>query len=146
MLQVNFFILASIWRVTSRLVIIILWIFFNAFLNIIFINEIWVFWAALSTWMWWLFIWTLSENVLWYKYSIRVDYKLILKNIILMWIVSIVSYYVVSDFRLWRLHTFCLVVLFLIIWSIFFILVNYKDTKVIMAEVERLRGLKKKRV
>ena len=67
LLQINFSILAWIWRITDRVKIILVAIAFNFILNIIFIKTIWVYWAALASWLWWSLIYIMSEYYLWKK-------------------------------------------------------------------------------
>jgi len=52
LLQINFNIMAGVWKVKERLRIILIAICFNFVMNLILINSIGVYWAALATWFW----------------------------------------------------------------------------------------------
>jgi len=84
LLQINFNILAGIWKVRQRLHIILIAMIFNFFANIILISYYWVYWAALATSLWWILIWVLSEISLGSKYFSHFDYRFLLRNIIVM--------------------------------------------------------------
>ena len=92
LLQINFNILAWIWRVKERVKIISLAIIFNFILNIILLKYIWVYWAALATWLWWTLIWFLSERYLGKRYKIDYNFWNIIKNILIFWTLSTFTY------------------------------------------------------
>jgi O-antigen/teichoic acid export membrane protein len=127
LLQINFNILAWIWKVKERLKIISLAIVFNAILNIIFIKFIWVYWAALATALGWIFIWILSEIKLGKKYFSNFDYNFLTKNIILMWLLWFILYnfFDLKFFEnLWRFYS---LIIFSLIW--FFLVYSFLNHK-----------------
>lgn len=144
LLQINFNILAWIWRVKERLKIISIALIFNFILNLILINYIWVEWAALATWFWWLLIWVLSEIKLWKKYISKFDYKFFTKNIlflIILWIIS--NNYILELFNwLNRPKSFILLFVISIIWFILFWIVNKSDFKNFIWEIKKVRKWK----
>jgi len=139
LLQINFNILAWIWKVLDRVKIISIALIFNFTLNIILINKLWVQWAALTTWIWWILIYILSEYFLWKEYFIKFEIKFILKNIILMWSLWILSYYFLINIFEWlnRLSSFLLMFIISTVWFSFFILINWNDFKWFLWEIKK---------
>jgi len=142
LLQINFNILAWIWKVKERLKIISIALVFNFILNIILLNYIWVEWAALATWMWWLLIWIMSEIKLWKKYISKFNYIFFTKNILILWFLWFLSNkFLISLFEwLWQLKSFWLFSFISIIWFIIFWLINYKDFKSFIWEIKKLKN------
>lgn len=91
LLQINFNILAAIWKIKERLHIILIAIVFNTILNYIFIKIFWVAGAALATWCGWILIWWLSERKL-EKYRSPFDFKFLWKNIFIFGCISALLY------------------------------------------------------
>ncbi len=141
LLQINFNILAWIWKVKERLKIILIAIVFNLILNIIFINYLWVYGAALATACWWILIWFLSEIKLWKKYSSSFEYKFLLKNIIFLWILWIFAYYFINPFfeNLSRLQWLWVIFILWLFWFGIFGLINLREFKGFILEVKRIK-------
>ena len=141
LLQINFNIMAWIWKVKQRVQIIFIALVFNFIANIILINTIWVYWAALATWFWWILIWILSELYLWKKYFVSFDFKSILKNILILWTIWFLFYKYfleyLSEFS--RIENLWFLAWFFFIWSILFILINKSDFKYFIWEVKKLK-------
>lgn len=129
--QINFNILAWIWKVKDRVKIILVAFIFNFVLNIILINNIWVYWAALATSFWWILIWLLTEFYLWEEYRVKFDYKFFFKNLIFMWLLWLFLYYFIVPLFLWldRLSSFLYLATTWIIWFFIFWIVNYNNLK-----------------
>ena len=141
LLQINFNILAWIWKIRERVKIILIAIIFNTTLNIILINQIWVYWAALSTALWWILIWILSEYYLWKKFFVWFNIKFLTKNIVLMWLLWFFSYsFIVIIFEwLWRWNSLIIMFFISIIWFIIFGLINLKEFKFFILEIKKLK-------
>ena len=141
LLQINFNIFAWIWQIKTRVKIISIALVFNFILNLILINYIWVYWAALATWLWWILIWLLSEYYLWKKYLVNLDYKFLTKNIILIWLLWIFSYYFINPIFQWlsRWISFWMMFIIWILWFGIFGLINLKEFKGFILEVKRLK-------
>ncbi len=144
LLQINFNILAWIWKVKERLKIISISLLFNFIANIILIKYMWVYGAALATSFWWLLIWFLSELKLWKKYFSHFDYKYLLKNIIILWILWILSYYYVIPVFEWisRVKSFWVLSIIWIIWFIMFGIINIKEFRWFILEIKKLKKWK----
>ncbi len=142
--QINFNILAWIWKIKERVKIIFIAIIFNFIMNIVLINSMWVYWTALATWIWWVLIWVLSEIYLWKKFFVWFDYKFLTKNIVFMWLLGFLSYnFIVPIFELlWRWYSFILMFIIWILWFIIFGLINLKEFKYFILEVKKLRKWK----
>lgn len=144
MISINFNVLWWIWKVKERVKIILIALVFNFFTNLLFINLIWVSWAALATWIWWFLIWVLSEIYLWKKYKIKYNYYFLIKlfkNIIIILLLWTFYYYFVIQIFEWlsRLKSLYLIVFFSIIWFWIFILINYNDFKNFILEVKKIK-------
>jgi O-antigen/teichoic acid export membrane protein len=141
LLQVNFNILTWIWKVKERVKIIFVAIIFNFILNIILINYIWVYWAALATWIWWFLIWVLSEYYLGKNFKVDFKLKYITKNILLLWIIWVALYnFILPLFEwIWRLNSFLLLLVITIIYFWIFVLINYIQFKFLINEVKKIR-------
>lgn len=138
--QINFSILSWVWKVKAKLVIIVIAVFFNFISNLILINLIWVFWAALSTWIGRLLIWLLSERSLWKKYRIKFDFSFIFKNIFFIWLLWLFTYnYINPLFEwIWRINSFMFMLLIWITWFIFFWLLNLWILKSYILEIRKV--------
>lgn len=141
LLQINFNIMAWIWKVSERVKIIFIAVIFNFIMNLILINLLWVYWASLATWLGWILIWLLSEILLWkdYKSSFNIGY--LLKNLFLMWGLGFLIYEFCLPLFIWlsRFNSFLLLSIFWIIYFWFFAIINYKEVKFFILEVKRLR-------
>ena len=144
LLQINFNILAWIWKVKERLKIISVALVFNFILNIILINYIWVEWAALATWLGWVLIWIMSEIKLGKKYVSIFDYKFFTKNIlflVILWFLS--NKFIIPIFDwLSRAKSFWFLFVIWIVWFIIFWIINYKEFSWFIKEIKKLKKWK----
>ncbi len=138
LLQINFNILAWIWKVTARVKIISIAIVINLVLNYILLNILWVVWAALATWIWWVLIYIMSEIYLWKKYSITLDKKFLTKNIFLIWLLGIFSYNFIVKFFEWLSRWTSLIYMFVIaiVWFGVFGVINIEKLKRVFLEIK----------
>ncbi len=141
LLQINFNILAWIWQIKTRVKIISIALIFNFITNLIFINLIWVYWAALATWIGWIIIWVLSEYYLWKKYLTKFDYIFLIKNIIFLWFLWVFVYYFINPIFewLWRWISFWFLSIVWILWFGIFGLINFREFKGFILEVKKLK-------
>jgi len=141
LLQINFNVLAWIWKIKIRVKIITIALFFNFIANLLLINIIWVYWAALATWLWWILIWLLSEYYLWKKYLVNLDYRFLTKNIILMWLLWVFLYYFINPIFnwLWRWISFWLLSIVWVLWFGIFGLINFREFKVFILEIKKIK-------
>lgn len=142
LLQINFNIMAWIWKVSQRVKIIFTAVVFNFIMNYIFINSIWVYWAALATWFWWILIYSLSEYFLWKKYRSNLNIFSILKNIWILWTIAIIFniYWLnyLTDFS--RFESFITLAGTFWIWSCIFILINLNQFKIFIWEIKNIKN------
>jgi len=142
MLQINFNIMAGIWKIKDRVKIISIALVFNFIMNFILIQKIWVYWAALATWMWWILIWWLSEFFLRKDYFINFNYLFLGKNILILSIL----WYIFSSISLpifeWlsRWNSFIVFSLLSTVWFWFFILINKTEFLIFFREIKKLRN------
>lgn len=144
LLQINFNILAGIWKVRQRLNIILIAMVFNFFANIILISYYWVYWAALATSFWWVLIWILSEISLWSKYFSHFDYIFLLKNIIVMIILWVFMRTIIVPimFELSRFQNFYFMCIIGILWFMLFWILNFKELKNFMKRIKEIKTTK----
>lgn len=141
LLQINFSILSWIWKVKERMKIIFIAIIFNTIVNFIGIQILWVYWVALSTWLWWILIYLLSENVLRKKFKTHINYYNIIKNIIFMWWIWIIFHYYVSPIFInnTRFESLLLLWITFIVWSIIFIIFNINVIKNFIDKIKKIK-------
>ena len=141
LLQINFNILAWIWRPKDRLQIILIALIFNFVWNILLIKVMWVYWAALATSLWWILIWFLSEYKLWKKYFSHFSYLFFIKNITFLWLLWIFCYYYVVPMFDWlsRIYSMWIMSLIWVIWFWAFGALNFWEFKKFILEVKRVR-------
>lgn len=159
--QINLNILAWIWKAKERVKIILITIIFNFIMNLILINVIWVYWAALATWFGWILIWGLSEIFLGKKYYTWFDFQNIIKNVIIFWIIWTWMYYSLENYlwiktiflEVWinwlnfknylleldRFISFIFLFIFFTIWACIFIGINYDIFKKFILEIKSLK-------
>ena len=142
LLQINFQIIAWIWEVDKRVKIMFIAVVFNFITNIIFINLIWVYWAALATWIWWILIWTLSEIFLWKKYYVWFDYKSLIKNIFFIWSMWYISFLYIAPLFEWlsRLESLWFLSILATVWFSIFAIINLKEVKIFSLEIKKLKN------
>jgi len=141
LIQINFNLLAWIWKIKTRVKILFIAVIFNITMNIILIKTIWVNGAALATWLGWVLIFLLSEYFLWKKYLINYDIKNISINVLILWWLASILYIYAPLFINWfsRLKTFFIILWLWFIWFSIFILINFKEFKLFIGEVMKLR-------
>lgn len=144
LLQINWSILAWIWKVKEKVKIISIGIVFNFFTNIILINMIWVYWSALATWIWWVIIRVLWEYYLWKDYIVNFDYKLIIKNVFFITFVWTFCYFFIIPLLQWLSRWKSLLVLSIvsIIYFWIFILFNYNNFKFFILAIKKIKSNK----
>jgi len=141
LLQINFNIMAWVWKVKERIKIIFIALIFNFIMNLLLIKLIWTNWAALATWLWWGLIWILSEISLWKKYFVSPDISFLLKNIFFISILWFWFYNIFYDFFYWigRKESFLLLFWLFILWFWFFSAINYNKFKIFIWEIKKLQ-------
>lgn len=142
LLQLNFNILASIWRVKERLKIILIAIWFNFIMNLILINYLWAWWAALATWLWWILIWFLSELKL-KEYKVKIDFKYYMKNIlifIIIWIIFKIIFLGKLEELNNRFYEFLALLFISLIYFSIYIWVNINDFKYFLNEIKKVKN------
>jgi len=142
LLQINFNILAANWKVKQRLYIILKALLFNIILNLVLIKLIWVSWAAIATWLWWVFIWFLSELEL-KDYHTKFDYIYLFKNILVFWFIWLWMYlFLVPFFKSLnnRVLEFFILCIVSIIYFWIYVFVNLEDFKYFYKQVRKVKA------
>lgn len=141
LLQINFNILAANWKIKERLKIILIAIVFNSILNYILIKYIWVAWASLATWLWWLLIYVLSEIKL-KEYFTHFDIKYLVKNILVFSFIWSLLYIFIVPHINWLNNRLLELIYLVIVWIVYFIvyfLVNIWDFKYFYQEIKKIK-------
>jgi hypothetical protein len=147
LLNINFNIMAWIWKVKERVKIVTIAIVFNFITNIIFIKLFeywwiwWVNWAAVATWFWWILIWIMSEKELWETYKTKFEYWILWKNIFTMWLIWTFSYFYLLPVFSWlgRLNSLFYMLIFTICYFSLFTIVNLKEFMLFLWEIKKFR-------
>jgi O-antigen/teichoic acid export membrane protein len=143
LLQINFSLLSGIWKVKTRLKIILFAILINTLLNFIFIAKFWAAWAALATGIGWLLIYSISELSLKKIVSVQYDWKFLWKNLLFLSIISVCTFGLLQNFSLEnisRFYSLWHICFFAFFWGWFFVLINIKEVKLFIWEFKKLRG------
>lgn len=132
--------MAWIWKVKDRVKIISIALIFNFIMNIILIKLIWVYWAALATWLWWVLIWFLSELYI-KNYYVKFNILFLLKNITLMWIIWLLINIYFLDIFEWISRIKSLYYLFVasIIYFWIFLIINYSEFRNFILEIKKIK-------
>ncbi len=144
LLQINFSILAWVWRVKERLKIVLAAVWINFITNILFIYMFWVTWAAIASWIGWIYMWWATEYCTRKNYPLQIDRKNIIKNILLLWTLSFIILFFFWNFTYFTIHIsrvfwfFILLGISIIYFCIFFI-INYSMFQNFIWEIKKLR-------
>lgn len=133
--------MAWIGQVKDRVKIISIALIFNFIMNLFFIKLIWVYGASLATWLWWILIWILSEYYLGKQYFVKLDYKFLAKNILLMgFIWFLISNYLFNIFD-WisRVQSLLYLSIVSIIYFWIFVIINYSEFKNFILEIKKMK-------
>lgn len=141
LLKTNFQIIAGIWKVSERAKIITTAIFINIVLNYFLIQSMWVYGAALATGIGWVFIWIMSEFVLGKKYYVPFDWFSLGKNVSVVWIMWLLSFFYLVPFFEWfdRIMSFGMIFWIWCIWFFIVGIINISEFKYFISEVRKLR-------
>lgn len=143
LLQINFNIFAAIWKVKQRLYIILIALIFNIILNIILINLIWVYGAALATWCGWFLIWIMSEKTL-KDFRVWFDIKFLIKNIVFLFLLWIFMFYFIVPVFDWlsRIVSFFVLSGIWIVYFWLFLIFNKSEFRYFFQEIKRIKSWK----
>lgn len=145
LLQINFNIMWWLWKIRLRLMITLIAICINIFLNIILIKNFGVSGAALATWIGWMCMWGMSEYALGFKYFHYSHLWDVFKNIIFLSVFSYISinYISIHISSISRFQNLFFLLWIWIVWLLFFIVSNKVQTKIFIWEITRIRWKKK---
>jgi len=133
--------LAWLGKVKERVKILWLAAFFNFFLNLILIPNIWTVGAVISTIGGWILIFILSfKQVLKEGVKIKIDIKFFVKNFILIF-VFIVFYFLFLKDIIKLVDRFESLIYLLIIWFLYGVIIllwNLKEVKLFVREVRKI--------
>jgi len=144
LLQINFSILAWVWKVKERLKIVLAAVWINFVTNIIFIYLFWVIWAAIATWIGWIYMWGATEYFTRDDYPLKLDKINIIKNVLFLWVLSFIILYIFWNFTYFTFNISRIFWFFILLWTsliyfcIFFI-INYSMFQNFYSEIKKLR-------
>lgn len=144
LLQINFQILAWIWKIQDRVKTLSVWLVINLTLNILLIPKLGASWSSLAVWLSWIPIFYLSHYFT-RDYFNWFDWKFFFKNIIATFVLSTVIYFISRGFLVDKTKIQMLI-LILIMWVLYIIpiiLLNLKEWKLFFGELKRIRLSKK---
>lgn len=141
LIHINGNILSWIWKIKDKVKVILMAVGLNFITNLILIQYIWVGWAALATWIWWIFIWGMFEYYLWKDFYVKLDFIFIIKNILflssLWWILFIYILPIIEELS--RIYAFFSLAILWMIWFWLFYAFNYNHFKWFILEIKKLR-------
>lgn len=111
-------------------------------MNLILINYLWAWWAALATWLWWILIWFLSELKL-KEYKVKIDFKYYMKNIlifIIIWIIFKIIFLGKLEELNNRFYEFLALLFISLIYFSIYIWVNINDFKYFLKEIKKVKN------
>lgn len=140
-----FIMLASLWKVKQRTIIMAYAIIINLSLNLVLLNYIWMIWAILSTAISGIFMVILSSKNIDKKYNPKIDYKFIFKNLILFVLLWIALYFIKdsifaidNNIRFRNLAYLC------ILWISYYWIIasfNFKKIRFLRKEIKKLKNI-----
>jgi len=141
LISINFSVLAGLWKIRQRAKIIWVAAIVNSILNFILLTKIWVVWAIISTIVWWFIMLILSyKEIKNADLSIKLDWKFLLKNIIVIWIIAIILQNIAETINFQdRLQIFRLIFIVGLLYSIIIIVVNWKSVKLFLKEIKKIK-------
>ncbi len=144
LLQVNFNILWAIGKIKERVKILWYAIIFNIITNYIFLKMIWVYWWWIASWIWWIFIYFMSEKALRWEYKAVLDKKKVWITIFIFWLLWLFSYLVMPQNIIFRNKKgqILFLILSILLWgSIFFLREKSYIAKVIL-QIKSIKSVK----
>lgn len=139
----NFSVLAGMGKIKERVKMMFYSLIMVFFISLIWLSIIWIYWSILALWVWYVFLWWKSFRVLYRHTSFTIDWWFVIKNILLMVLLSFIIFFVKSKLfvindlmrykNLWNL---------IIVWFwmfIIFIWFNYKRALFLKDEIMKLR-------
>lgn len=141
LLQLNFVIFSGTGRVKERFKIISIGILINFVLNIILIQKMWIYGAALATGIGWSFIYILTEIKLHSSFPLKISFSMILKNIFWVCWVTTSIYILLQIVQLnsTRLQSFSILSVGFILYLSLFIFINQKKMRMFFQEIKKLK-------
>jgi len=142
--NINYQILQWWWEVKYITKTIFFTVLFVIISNIFLINYFWIFWAIISTIIWWFLMYFFSFKKLNSIIKISFDWSYFLKNFILFMFIWILLYFIINNFLILKdqyryINLFYLVLAgFIYYWIIW--LFNYKELIILKWEILRLKN------
>lgn len=143
LLSINFTILASMGKVKIKTFIALGVAGINIVLNVILLHYVGIYGAVISTIIGWFLLWFFSFRIVYNNCRIDLEWKFVVKNILLFVILGLVIYtlkdrvFVLEDSE--RFHNFVWLVIVGIVYYLIIGSVNFGKLKFLREEVKRLR-------
>lgn len=143
---INYGILAWLGKIKERVKILWWALLVNVILNILllYVLKIWLIWAVIALVIGWFILWWRSYIVVNNNVKIVFDRKYLIKNITVMWIISLVIFYTKDLFFMpydqYRYKNFGLLVVTIIVFYWVLWAFNYRNIKNLVDEVKKLKG------
>ena len=140
--SILFWILAGLGKIKQRVKILWLAAWLNFILNLILIPKIWILWAIISTIIWWIIMFILAlKEVIKNWIEIKIDWKFIIKNLVLAWILGLVIYFsVIKNIKFdSRLDSLWLILWIGLVYWGFILGFNPKEVKLLLNQINHLK-------
>lgn len=145
LLNINFSMLSSMWKVKTNVKILWIAAFMNIILNYFLIQWIGLYWAIVATIRWTIFMWIYSNHIIKKEFPLSIQWKYLGKNLILfvvlwLWLLYLKNKLFVLDDTL-RYHNLLIIILIGVTYYFVILLFNYK--RIIMLKNQILQMIKK---
>ena len=143
----NYVVLAGIGKVKERVKILWIATAINIILDIVLIRYLWIYWAIISLMASWSILFVLSYRMIVKIYKIKVDRKFMIKNTIVIVILTIIVYIIKNKIFVFddimRYRNLWLLILITIWFYLLFIWFNYKKILLLKKELKNTINFKK---
>lgn len=143
LLNINFSILSWTWEIRNRAKIICIALISNIILNLVFIRLIWIYWALIASTISNIIMFYLSHKIISKYYSPLINYKYLIKNIIIWIIITITIKYWFWNIFIYDkeqlIHNIMYLLIFFILYSTITLIFNYKDILKFKEQIVKIR-------
>lgn len=144
LISVNYWILAGLWKIKERVKILWLALLVNVIVNFvcILVFHIGLLWPILWVIIWWLMLRYFSFRIVNRHQKITWDWRYLMKNIFMIWIVMMIFFFVKEHFfvthNAYRFHNVLYLAMAMLLYFIILWLYNYKSIRISIKEIKSM--------
>ncbi len=140
----NFAVLAGMWKIKERVKMLLISACVVIVVSLIWLTTIWIYWSILALWLWYWLLFLLSFLFLYKHLPFSIDWKFIIKNIIVTSILSIGVWLIKSELFIFDdIMRWSNLLKLIGIWLIFFFVfigINWKRAMLLKDELIKMRS------